>query len=509
MTLQDDLRGRGDRTEASVGKAAVSGARWLPTAQMVNQIARIVLAFVLAWFLTTEEFGLVAVATIVMTLIDRLADMGTGQAVIQRKQLDDRLVDAIFVLNMSIGVVLGGVIIVFAEPLTALVGGAEADGAVPLMRVLGVNVIIKSAGVVQYALLRRRLQFRKAAMSLIVSAILYFVIAVVLAIADAGAWSIVIATTVSSLASVSLTWAWSGWLPRWRFDWPAVKEVSGFSLSLTATNIFNFATQNVDRSLISHSLGVASLGVYSLGTRILRAPIITMTKTVNQVLLPTMARLQDDLAAQRMRFLQATAVAAVVVFPAMLGLTVLAEPIVDAALPERWAAAVPLITWMAPIGMMRTLWGLVSPIYVANARTGKQLVWSIFFGSMLIVSYVITAQISLQAVVIGIAVVHVIAMPVFFRVPFAIIELRLRDYAAHLVPVTLVAGAMAAAVLGVRLGLESAGWSSWGIIGVGVPVGIVVYLGLLFVVRPPGFDEVMRIAGAKVSARRTRGAVPS
>lgn len=502
----DQLRGTGER-HANVGEAAVSGARWLPAAQFVNQAARVLLTFVLAWFLTREEFGLVAVAMVVMTLIDSLADLGTGQAIIQRPRLDNRTADAVFALNTAIGLVLGGAIIVFAAPLTWVAGGADASGATGLMQVLGINVIIKSAGVVQFALLRRRLQFRKAGLSLIVSAIVYAGLAMILAVAGAGAWSIVIATTAGSLVSVTLTWIWSGWHPRWRFNWGAIREVSGFSLNLTGTNLFNYATQNVDRSLIAHGLGVASLGVYTLGTRILRAPIIMMAKTINQVLLPTLARLQDDLAAQRYRYLQSSAIAAVVVFPAMLGLTVLADPIVAAVLPARWADAAPLIMWMAPIGMMRTLWGLVSSIYVANGRTGLQFIWSIVFGSMLIVSYIVTAQIGLIAVVVGIAVVHVIAIPAVFWVPFRLIELRFRTYLLHLAPVSIVALVMAAAVLAVRLTLEGMGWAAWPVVACCVPLGVVVYTGMLLLLRPPGFDETVRILGGRLPARSTRRAL--
>jgi len=495
-----DVRGFGREGRMDARTAAVSGARWLPFAQLINQAVRIALSIVLAWYLTTEEFGLVAVAMVVMVLIDSLADLGTGQAIIQRRRLDANLADAIFTLNTCIGVGLGLAIIVFAQPLTYLAGGPDAGDAVGLMQVLGINVIIKSMGVVQFALLRRRLMFRKAAWSLIASASLYLVVSLVLAVAGAGAWSIVIGTTAGSLASVALTWVWSGWRPRLRFDWPAIRSVSGFSLNLTGTSLFNYATQNLDRVLIAWNLGTGPLGLYTLGTRILRAPIITITHTVNQVQLPMMARVQDDLAAQRRMFLQASAVAALVVFPAMLGLTVLAEPIIDFGLPPRWQGATDLIMVMAPLGMLRTLWGLVSPIYVANGRTGLQFLWSIFFGGMLIVSYVLTSRVSVLAVVVGIAVVHVVAMPIVFHVPFGLIDLRFATYLRHLVSVSVAAAVMAAAVLAGRLGLESLGWGPAAVVAACVPLGVAVYGALVLLLRPPGVDELLAILGRRTTA---------
>ena len=210
----------------------------MPTAQFFNQGARVVLSIVLAWFLTTTEFGLVAVAMVVMLLTDRLADLGTGQAVIQRPHLDDRLADAIFALNTAIGLGLALIIFVFAEPLTFFAGGSDADDAVGLIRFLALAVMIKTLGVVQFALLRRRMQFRKAALTLIANGTVYSVVAIVLAVRGAGAWAMVIGSTAGHLASVTLAQIWSGWTPRWRFDWESIRNVSGFSLSLTATNLF-------------------------------------------------------------------------------------------------------------------------------------------------------------------------------------------------------------------------------------------------------------------------------
>lgn len=506
MSQTDSVRGGADLPEGNLGDAAISGGRWLPTAQLINQGSRIVSSLILAWFLTVEEFGLVAVATVVMSLVDRLADLGTGQAVIQRKVLDDRLADAIFALNTAIGLTLGGIIIVFAEPLTMLAGGAEAGGAVNLMRVLGLNVIIKSFGVVQFALLRRRLLFRKAATSIMASSAVYFVTTIGLAVYGAGPWSLVIGSTVGSFVAVTLTTVWSGWLPRWRFELDAIRSVARFSMGLTGTAIFNYATQNIDRSLISRELGVAALGVYALGVRVLRSPLILVTKTVNQVMVPVLSRMQDDFDGQRRHFLTASSTTAMVVFPAMLGLVVLADPLVEATLPERWAEAAPLVEIMAPIGMIRALWGLVSPLYVANARTGLQFIWSVIFGSVLIASYVVTSSISILAVVTGIGVVHLVMSPIFFTISFRIIELSFFDYLKAVGPAGLLAAAMATLVAGSRMLAENRGWSAVTQLAIGVPLGAAVFILMAVIVNPPGFSTLRRLLNTRMISK-LRGAI--
>ena len=336
MTTERDTDPAGEMVDAEAdrrrqGDAAVAGARWLTMAQMFSQLLRAAMNFVLVWFLTKGDYGRVGVAMIVLALVDRLADMGTGQAVIQREGLDKRTTDAVFGLNTAIGVVLSGLILVFAEPLALLAGGPEAGSSTPLLRLLALSVLARSMGIVHIALLRRNLQFKKAALVLMVSAVVFAGVAVVLAIADARAWSIVIGSTAASVVSTLLAWSWSSYRPSLRVQPSALRSVAGFSTSLTATNFFNYLIQNLDRALVSRNLGGPALGLYALGVRILQTPIVMLTQTSNQVLIPVLSRNQNDPAEQRRRYLQASATVALAAQPAMAGLAVVADLFVEVA----------------------------------------------------------------------------------------------------------------------------------------------------------------------------------
>lgn len=481
------------------GRAAVSGVRWLTGAQFFNQGVRTVMNFVLAWFLTTGEFGLMAVAMIVITLIDRLANLGTGQAVIQRENLDRATTDSVFTLNLGIGVALAATIFFAAGPLAILAGGDDAADADALLRVLALSVLVKSLGVVHAGLLRRNFKFKAEALILTTGAVVYLAVAVTLAVLDVGAMSIAIGSTASSVVGATLFFVIGGYRPRLSFDRAALKSVVGFSASLTATNIFNFLTQNVDRSLVSHMLGIEAAGLYQLGVRTLRTPVVTLTTTVNQVLMPTLSRLQDDVAEQRRRFVQASSGTAILAFPAMAGLAIVADPLIDVLLPEEWSEASTVVSLMALVGMLRTLAGLVSPVMVANARTGTQLSMNLMLGGTLIVSYVFTARHSIEAVVIGIGVVHLVLLPVLFRVVFRIIDLPMMEYLRTLAPVTAITSVMAAGTLGVRLLLESQNVGSLAVLVACAAVGAGIYLGAVLKLRPTGYDEMGAILGRKKS----------
>jgi O-antigen/teichoic acid export membrane protein len=495
-TLDDAVSGPPVNIEAQ-GRAAVSGVRWMTGAQLFNQFIRTAMNFILVWFLTTGEFGLMAVAMIIVTLIDRLADLGTGQAVIQREGLDKRTTDAVFAMNALIGLVLATTIFVFAGPLAYLAGGDEGRDADVLLRVLALSVLVKALGVVHTGLLRRHLKFREGAIAMTVGALTHLGVAVGAAIAGMGAMSIALGSTLSSLVATTLVWIWGGYRPGLRLEWDAVKPIIGFSMSLTATNIFNFLTQNLDRALVAHMLGADAVGLYQLGVRTLRTPIVTLTTTVNQVLMPTLSRLQHDLAEQRRRFIQASTGTALLAFPAMAGLAVMAEPFIDVVMPDGWSAAAPVVSLMALVGMLRTVLGLVSPVLVANARTGTQLTANVVLGGTLIGSYFLTARHSIEAVVIGIGVVHLVMVPVVLWLTFRVIGMTFGEYLGALAPPFLITGVMAAVVIGARVVLEGAGVGSLGVLAAGVVLGVGVYGALLAMFRPKGIDELVSILGLR------------
>ncbi|GEM_PF-2587325 len=508
MTTERDTDPAGETVDAESerrrqGDAAVSGARWLTVAQMFSQMLRAAMNFVLVWFLTKGDYGRVGVAMIVLALVDRLADMGTGQAVIQREGLDKRTTDAVFGLNTVIGVVLAGLILVFAEPLAVLAGGPEAGSSTPLLRLLALSVLARSMGIVHIALLRRNLQFKKAAMVLMISAVVFAGVAVVLAIADARAWSIVIGSTAASAVSTVLAWSWSAYRPSLRVQPSALRSVAGFSTSLTATNFFNYLIQNLDRALVSRNLGGPALGLYALGVRILQTPIVMLTQTSNQVLIPVLSRNQDDPAEQRRRFLQATAGVALAAQPAMAGLAVVADLFTEVAFSDEWSDAGSIIRVMALVGMVSSVVNLASSVYVANARTTAQLINSICVGGCLIASYIITSRWSVEAVVLGTGLVLLVTAPFVLVVPFRILEMRTSEYLRAILPAAMIAGATAGAAFGGRVGLEALGAGAVAQLLAAVVAGGLTALAAIVVVKPTGYHEVERIIGLK-GRRRAR-----
>lgn len=478
----------------SSGHVASSGVRWMTGSQLVSQVVNTAMNLALAWLLTSGEIGLMAVATIVIALVDELTNLGTGQAVIQQQDLSRRTLDAVFSLNALIGCALALVIFALSGPLAVLAGGNDAAGASALLKILAFSVAAKSLAIVHLALLRRTLRFRAVGIILTVGLIGQVGVTLGCALAGVGPASMAYGSLTASLLVLAAALGSARQAVTLRLNGRDLAPVFGFSANLTMSNLFGFLTANVDRSLVAHMLGIPAAGVYQLGVRILRTPIVTLTSTVNEVLMPVLARIQHDRDEQSRRFLQATAGVALAVGPAMSGLAIISDHLVAVVLSPEWSAAGSVIGWMALVGMMRAIGGLIGPLVTANGRTGVQLGLNVLIGVVLIASYIVTTRISLDAVVIGILIVHLVVVPIQIWVVLRMIGTPWRAYLGAVGPGLGIAVLTSFAASGAEWLLQDS-TSDVVTLVVSVVAGLTAGIVAMITLRPAGFHELAVIAG--------------
>ena len=109
-----------------------------------------------------------------------------------------------------------------------------------------------------------------------------------------------------------------------------------FSLNLTGFNVFNYFARNADNFLIGRYLGAQDLGYYDLAYRLMLYPLQAISAVIGRVMFPLYSRMQDDLEKFRNIYLSIAWAIALVSFPMMLGLMVVAEPLVLIVFGKQW-----------------------------------------------------------------------------------------------------------------------------------------------------------------------------
>ncbi len=471
-------------------KTVISGIRWSGAIQFVGESIRIVVSVILARLLAPEDFGLLAMASVVTGFLVLFQYLGTRGVIIQRKEIPPELVNSLFVLNLALGFIIALVLLLGASYFAILF---KTSQVAPVIRILGIAFIITSIGIVPGSLLARNMRFDLIARVRFIEVIVYGGVAIILAYSGWGVWALVAASLISSVVSTVGLWMVSRWRPGWTFNWTEVKTVAGFSLNLTGSSIIEYATRNVDRFIIGRWLGSAPLGYYSIANRFCLLPMDTIAPVLMRVLFPALSRLQDDLARLQKIFLRACGGIAFITLPLMTGLCILAGPFVMAALGAKWKPVIPLIMLLSPIGVLRSVSAPANGILLAMGRSD----W--LFRVMLITGIAVTAGIlcGLKWGILGVASAYAIAMVPLtylrFAVSFRLIKLKFSDLWRSLRPYILATAIMAGFVLACRIMLGNMGFESYLVLGISVLLGIVVYASLMLFMRPPAVADILKI----------------
>lgn len=495
---EDLLDGGGDLAQKERTRTVVGGTRWQSAAQLGVQLIRVVVTLILARLLTTSDFGIVAYALTFVMFVDSFKHLGAITAIIQRPTISQRLVTSLFYMNVLIGGTLG---VLFALSSPWLVSSSGSDENPWVLAPMGLVTLVSSMGVVHRGLLFRRLQFRRVAVMNLTPTVVFGTVAIALAANGWGASAIVVGQVAGSIGGVAIGFVMTRWRPSLVFDWGEVKSVLGVIGHMMGFGIFNYLFQNADKFLVGSVLGAAALGVYSIGQRVLMYPVRSMTQTIGQVLFPTFARIRDDDAAIRRGFLRACGAISLLTFPMMIGVSVLSPQFVRVVLGEKWEEAIPIITILAPIGLLHAIHYTVGSIYQAKARFGALMWWGVGSGLFTFAAYIAGLPWGILGVTVSYAIAVLILTYPTFAIPFRFIDLRFVELVRTVGPTLLASGVMGAIVLAYRLTLERQGSSDALIFFTAVPIGVAVYGIWLVMSRPPAMAEYFRIVGLKGLAK--------
>ncbi len=491
----------------TTGQKAISGTRWVALAQVGRQGFAFVVTAVLARLLSPEAYGLIGMAMVVIAFAHIFKDLGTSSAVIQLKDLTDDLTCSVFWVNVLFGV-LSMCLVVLVAPWTATF--YREPRVVPVLWGLSASFPIAGLSITHHALLTREMAFGKLARIELLATTVAALVAIGMAVAGMGVWSLVAQTLCYTTVVTVLLWVTLRWAPTLRFQWSEIRRVASFSLHLTGSNLLNFLTRNIDKMLIARYLGTESLGYYTLAYRLMLYPVQNITNVLGRVLFPTFARMQDDNARFRRAYLRVCAVVSAVTFPLMCGVFIVATPFIAAALGPKWMPVAVLLMILAPVGLAQSVSATIGPVFVAKRRTDWMFRWQLLTMAVTIPLYVV----GLRWGVVGVALAYLLRTVLLvypgLAIAFRLIELKVRSLTVALWPTLAISLGMLLLVWLARVWLNRLAITTpWLICCVIIPLGALTYGVLLLWVKPPVLGDLMKLLpqGVANALRRRMTAV--
>ncbi len=336
----------------SLRRKAVSGVKWTFASQISRQVIQFVSTAILARLLAPSDYGLLAMALVVVGIIELFRDLGTSAALIQRREISSDCLSSLFWLNAFIGLVAALLLWVFSSTIASIYREPQLE---LLLQVLAPIFVVSGVGQVQRALLEKNLKFNQLAWIEIWSYLGGTILAVGMAVVGYGVWSLVLQSIGAAVIATVLLLTASSWQPSLCFRLTEIRSIAHYSLPLAGFNFFNYLSRNADYMLVGRFLGPVDLGYYTLAYRLMLYPLQTVSFAISRVMFPVFSEIQDEDVRFRKVYLILCASIAVITFPMMGGLMAVCDLFALTMFGSQWAPVVPLILILAPVGCFSRL----------------------------------------------------------------------------------------------------------------------------------------------------------
>lgn len=437
----------------SIERQAVAALKWSTASKIAAQAVAWVVTLVVIRLLRPEDYGLMALATVFISIMATVAELGLGASIIQAKTITERELasvgGAIVLLNVGLGL-----IVALAAPL---IGAAFADARlVDVVRVSAVMFLFNALATVPQSLAYREMRFKWLGFVELAAALVISAVTLALALANAGVWALVYGNLAGALVRTVMLVARAGFI-RPRFALRDAAHHVQFGWQMAATRMAWQLVYQLDVVIAGRLLTKEAVGIYSVSLHLANLPMQKVMNVLNQVVFPTVARMQSDPDNLRLRLLQGARLLSFVSVPMLWGISAVAPELVAVVLGERWIDAVFALQAVTLVLPLRMLSIVLASAVSAVGRVDIDLKNNLVSAVLLPVAFLIGAQWGIE----GLALSWVVAVPLVFLVNFprlgGALGLGLKSVGAAMAAPFAAGALMYGAVAAARLGLASSG----------------------------------------------------
>lgn len=453
-----------------LSKKIALGAALLAGAQLLTKSMDLILIAILARFLMPEDFGIVALATGVLVVLNSLSDLPVADVLVQRDRLEERDLTAAFTLATARGGFVASILIASAWPVAWLYGEPRLIAILCTLALIPLLQGLQSPAMVRFT---RDINYRPAALLQIAARFSTFIMAVIVAIVTGSYWAMILGSVAAMAATMCLSYVFAPWRPKLSLS--GTHSIVAFAGWVTVSRMIFTLNQYSDRFFIGGILGRADLGRYTVGSDISSVATYSMATPLTNALFAGFSRIRDDMDRLRQAYLRGQQVMAAGILPLGVGLGVLAVPVVDLLLTPAWHSAVIVVMILSPVIALQTISvGVQSAAMALGRPKALALREAIAFVLRLPVTIWAAWHFGLVGAVAARAISGVIIIGVNLQIANYLVGVSLPRQIANCWRSLVSAAVMAGGVYALQLSL--AGMAAAFILLICVPLGALLYI---------------------------------
>ena len=476
-------------------RTVLSNFLWRFAERCGAQLVSAVVTIILARLLMPEDYGVVALMTVVIDILNVFVASGLGTALIQKKDADDTDFSTVFYTNVLFCLAMYALLFLGAPLIARFYKNPDMTA---MLRVLGIVILISGVKNVQISYVSRHMQFRRFFFATLGGTLGAAVVGIWMAYRGYGAWALIAQHLFNTAVDTLILWITVKWRPKRLFSFERLKGLFSFGWKMLASSLVATIYNNLRTMIIGKKYTSSDLAFYKKGETWPGLFVTNINYSIDSVLLPTMSNAQDEPAAVKSMVRRAIKTSTYLMAPALMGLFFVSEPVIRLVLTEKWMPILPFqrifcITYM------------FYPIHTANLSAIKAMGRSDLYLKLEILKKIVGMVLLLTSMWFG-----VMAMAYSLLANSLITQLlntrpnkRLLNYGyleqlKDILPGIALAVGMGAAVYCVRyLHL-----SDLATLAIQIPLGVAIYVGVSALFRMESFRYLLSIVKSYLGKKK-------
>ncbi len=416
-------------SEGGLQRKVFSGLIWKFGERIGAQAVSFLVSIILARLLLPSDYGVIALITIFIDIANVFVSSGFGAALVQKKDADEVDFSSVFYFSIVMSWVLY-IIVFLGAP--AVAGFYDKEILTPVLRVMALKLPLAGVNSVQHAYVQKKMLFKRFFFS-----------------TGFGAWALVAQYLFNSTMDTVVLWFTVRWRPVWRFSLGRMKYLFGFGWKMLASELIHTSYKQIRSLIIGKVYTEKDLAFYNQGGKLPSLIVTNINSSVSSVLFPAMTLKQDDTGKLKEMVRLSIRVSSYIMWPLMIGLLVMSEPIVRLMFTEKWLPCVPYM-------QIACIQFALEPVQTANVQAVKAMGKGRTYLIMEIVKKLFGIVMIVAVMYQGVMAIAVTAMFVTFFAALVnstpnrkYLRYTYREQLVDLIPSILLAAAMGICVYGV------------------------------------------------------------
>jgi teichuronic acid exporter len=468
----DNLRGR-----------TFSGLKWSAFDRFASQGISFIISIIIARILSPSDYGVVGMIAIFLAISQAFVNGGLGSALIRKQNRTEIDFSTAFYYNIAVSW-LFYILLYFSAPWIARF--YDTPILAPVTRVVSLNIVIGAIGTMQRIKLTIAIDFKTQAKISIITLLFTGALGIFLAYKGFGVWALIFQQLTSTIINTGLLWYFVSWKPKWVFSLSSFRELFGYGSKLLLTGILDAAYTNIYQMVIGKKYKATDLGYYTRAYGTAQIFSSSITDVIQRVTFPVLSELQEDLPRLTNNYRRLLKMSAFIVFPLMILMTALSEPLIKILLTDKWLPVVPLMQVLCISYMFHPIHKINLNLLMVKGRSDLFLRLDIIQKIMITIVLFVSASFGIFAICLGTLFVSIISLILNTHYTGKMIKLgfwkQMKDIAPAMI-ISLLAGLIAVTP---SFFVEN----SYLQLIIGGTAGLSFYLGIAFVMK---LDEIKEI----------------